>query len=181
MDYEEYMHLHDKTHSPGERAWIVVNSHANQETIALDNLSRQGYDAYCPMIIRRRSHARRVEDVRRPLFSGYLFAGVNKSCERWRPILSTIGVRTLVHFGETLGTIREEFIDSLRRREKDGLITLPETPYRVGQQVRVAGGAFDGVVATILSLDERQRLVVLMDLMKSQVRVKLRSDQVMAL
>jgi transcription antitermination factor NusG len=49
----------------------------------------------------------------------------------------------------------------LRLREKDGLIVLPETPYKVGQQVEFGPGPFDGIVGTILSMDEKQRLVIL--------------------
>lgn len=166
--------------APKSRIWIVANSHTNQERLALEHLTRQNYETYCPMIIRRRSHARRVDMAPRPLFPGYLFISHEPGHTRWRPILSTVGVRTLVHFGETLGTISDDFIHSLRQREKDGLIANPEPSYHVGQQVRLAAGPFDGVVATILSLGEKERLVVLLDIMQRQVRVKVRTDQVTA-
>lgn len=166
--------------APKSRLWIVANSHANQERLALQHLARQNYEAYCPMIMKRRSHARRVDVAPRPLFPGYLFISHDPARARWRPILSTVGVRTLVHFGETLGTISDDFIHSLRQREKDGLIAAPEPSYHVGQQVRLATGPFDGVVATILSLAEKERLIVLMDIMQRQVRVKVRMDQVIA-
>lgn len=159
--------------------WLVVNSHANQEHVAIENLVRQNYETYCPMILKRRSHARRVEEVVRPLFPGYLFVNIGPGRERWRPILSTIGVRAVVHFGETLGKISGEFIHSLRLREKDGLILVPETPYHIGQQVRLGSGAFDGVVATVLAVDEKQRLTILMDILQRQVRVKIKPSQLM--
>jgi transcription termination factor NusG len=54
-------------------AWIVINTHAHREHMALDNLHRQDFEAYCPMIRKRRSHARRIESVLRPLFPNYLF------------------------------------------------------------------------------------------------------------
>jgi transcriptional antiterminator RfaH len=164
---------------PLSRVWLVVNSHANQERVAIGNLVRQHYETYCPMILKRRSHARRVEEVIRPLFPGYLFARLDPLRERWRPIASTIGVRSIVHFGETLGTISDDFIHSLRLRENDGLILSPKTTYQVGQQVRLNAGAFDGVIATVLAVDEKQRLTILMDILQRQVRIKVRHDQVM--
>jgi transcriptional antiterminator RfaH len=143
-------------------------------------LARQNYETYCPMVLKRRSHARRVDEVRKPLFPGYLFIHLAPLRERWRPILSTIGVRKLVHFGETLGTVADGFVQSLRQREKDGVI-LPDAPcYRVGQQVRLSEGPFDGVVATILSMNEKQRLVLLMDVLQRPVRVTVATHQVTA-
>ena len=68
-------------------------------------------------------------------------------------------------------------MQSLKGREVEG--DLPaESPYRVGQQVRLAGGAFDGLVATIIETDEKDRLVVLLDFMNRGMRVKLTSELV---
>lgn len=173
------MNYHSADSALDSKDWIVVNTHANQEQLAINNLVRQAYEAYCPMLLKKRSHARRVEEVARPLFPGYLFVHIGPSGERWRPILSTLGVRTVVHFGETLGRISGDFIHSLRLREKDGLILLPEKPYHVGQQVRLNSGAFDGVVATVLAVDEKQRLTILMDILQRQVRIKVKPSQIM--
>jgi transcriptional antiterminator RfaH len=40
--------------------WAVNNADPHREEIALENLQRQEFTAYCPMLRRRRSHARRV-------------------------------------------------------------------------------------------------------------------------
>ena len=164
----------------GGSRWVVVNTHPHREHIALENLLRQSFVAYCPMIERRIRHARRVKDALRPLFPGYLFVEVDAS-KRWRPILSTFGVRTLVQFGDRLGYVDGGLIDSLRSREVDGVIKKPDEPYRVGQQVRMRGGPFDGLAATIIEMDEKDRLVVLMDLLSQSVKVKVTAADVSAL
>ena len=56
--------------------------------------------------------------------------------------------------------------------------TTSRDPYRVGQQIRLAGGAFDGLVATIIEMHERDRLTVLMDLLNRPVKVKVEETQV---
>src|SRR5262249_29633278 len=71
-----------------EERWIAINTHPHREHIALENLRRQQFEAYCPMLRKRRSHARRVELVLRPLFPNYLFVRANAQLARWRPILS---------------------------------------------------------------------------------------------
>jgi len=161
------------------RRWVAVNTHPHREHIALENLTNQGFDAYCPMVERQVRHARRTRDVRRPLFPGYLFARIDLA-GRWRPILSTFGVRSLVRFGDQLSFVEDGLIDGLKAREVDGVIVKPAEPLRPGQQVRVQGGPFDGLVATIIEMDEKDRLVVLMDLLNQSVKVKVPTNRVTA-
>jgi transcription elongation factor/antiterminator RfaH len=158
--------------------WAVVNTHPHRENVAVDNLQRQAFHAYCPMVRRQRRHARRVSDVLRPLFPGYLFAQVNPESQRWRPMLSTLGVRNVVQCGDRLSLIEDAFVQSLKQREVDGAIARPEHPYQLGQEVRIAGGAFDGLVARIIEMDERDRLTVLMDLLSRPVKVKIDEQQI---
>lgn len=158
--------------------WVAVNTHSHREHIALDNLLRQQFEAYCPMIERRVRHARRTVDVLRPLFPGYLFVRVDPDVQRWRPILSTYGVRALVRFGERLSYVEDGLVESLKAREVEGVIVKPAEPYRIGQQVRMRGGPFDGLAATIIDMDEKDRLVVLMQLLNQSVNVKVASRNV---
>ena len=64
--------------------WMVLTTHAHREEFAIENLVRQEYEAYCPMIVKRIKHARRAYDVKRPPFPGYVF--VERPAERhlWR-------------------------------------------------------------------------------------------------
>jgi transcriptional antiterminator RfaH len=143
--------------------WVVVNTHAHRELLALENLARQKFKVYCPMLRKCVRHARRSQDVLRPLFPGYLFAEVNLDPQHWRPIRSTLGVRTLAPSGDRPGFLDESFIESLKAREIDGAI--PASPYQPDQKGCVASGAFDGVLATILEMEEKDRITVLMDLL----------------
>jgi transcriptional antiterminator RfaH len=165
------------TASPAER-WAVVNTHPHQEHLAVDNLQRQAFATYCPKIRKRRSHARRIERVLRPLFPGYLFVRVG-ALAPWRSILSTYGVRSIVRAGDGPGWIDEAFITNLKAREIDGAVVRPATPYQIGQQVQITAGPFDQLIATIIDMAEKDRLVVLLDFMSRRVRVQLPSVAVM--
>ncbi len=158
--------------------WVVVNTHPHRERVALDHLQRQEFDSYCPLIRRRVSHARRVTDALRPLFPGYVFVRISPTTQRWRPLLSTMGVRNVVRCGGEISLLDDGFVRSLKAREVDGAICRPETPYSVGQQVRISGGAFDGLVATIIEMHERDRMTVLMDLLNRPVKTKVGETQV---
>jgi transcriptional antiterminator RfaH len=84
---------------------------------------------------------------------------------------STLGVRRIVGNGGQPSVLDKDFIRCLRLREVDGVITRPDQPLHAGQQVRIIKGAFEGLVATIIAVDERDRLTLLMDLLKQSVKV----------
>ena len=151
--------------------WAAVNTQPHREAIARENLARQDFDVYCPMLRKRVRHARKAQDVLRPMFPGYLFVRINPELQRWRPIKSTIGVRSIVSCGDRLSLIDQGFIDALKAREINGAIARPDTPFRVGQQIRLAGGPFDGLVGTIIELGDKDRLTVLMNLLNGFVKV----------
>lgn len=163
------------------RKWIVVNTHPHKEALAIENLQRQEFPAYCPLVRKRIRHARREQEVLRPLFPSYVFVQTDTAMHRWRSLSSTFGVRSLMRCGERLSFLHDEFIRSLKAREIEGAITRPESPYIVGQKVRVSGGAFDGLVATIIEMNEKDRLVVLMNFLNGRVKVKLEISNVTAL
>lgn len=158
--------------------WIVVNTHPHKEASAIANLQNQGFKTYCPMLRKRVRHARRSVSVLRPLFPGYLFIELADGSQSWRPVLSTIGVRTVVRNGEEPSRLDALFISALRAREQDGVIVAPPAPFVAGQKVRITDGPFDGTVATIIDLAEKDRLVVLMDILNRPVNVKISARHV---
>lgn len=161
--------------------WAAINTHPHREHVAVENLVRQNFQAYFPRELKRVRHARRVQDVMRPLFPGYVFAQVSSELTMWRPILSTYGVRGLVRFGDRPAYVDGGFIEGLRAREVDGVIAKPAMPYRLGQEVRLNGGPFDGLIGRIIEMNDKDRLVLLTNLLQQDVRLKVTSDSVRAL
>ncbi|MEZ5855417.1 MAG: transcription termination/antitermination NusG family protein [Hyphomicrobiaceae bacterium] len=160
----------DPTEPPA--AWVAVNTHPHKEHFALENLARQEFRTYCPMIRRRVRHARRSMDVLRPMFPGYVFAAVGMDRTEWRPLLSTFGVRSVLRCGDNVSIVPEGFIHALQAREIDGAIARPEQVFHIGQVVTMASGPFDGLVATIVGMDTRDRVTVLLDLLNRPVKVQ---------
>lgn len=156
--------------SGSELRWLALATHPHKERAAEDNLRRQGYDTYCPMLQKTVRHARKSHLVLRPLFQGYIFAGTTLDT-RWKSMHSTVGVRRVLSYGERPCLLSNDFIRALKAREIDGAIVKPANPYKVGQRVRLANGALEGLVARIIDVDEKQRLVLLLDLLNQSVRV----------
>ena len=150
--------------------WIVVATHANREYFAIENLQRQNYVVYCPMLLKHIRHARRAYDAQRPLFPGYIF--LQAATQSWRPISNTFGVRSVVQNGDTLAFLPSGFVESLKARETGGVISRTVTPFKYGQAVAINGGHFDGLVGRILEIRERDRITLLLNLLNQQTKVQ---------
>jgi transcriptional antiterminator RfaH len=162
------------------QAWVAASTQPHKEPTAIANLMRQGFEAYCPMVRKRWRHARKVREVLRPLFPGYVFIAVDPTQRRWRPILSTIGIRTLVRFGDRLGVLPPRFVESLRSHESEGAVSIfyPPSSYVPGDRVRLCEGPFEGVIATVVAVEEHARLQILMQLLNRGVRVRVQANSV---
>jgi transcriptional antiterminator RfaH len=156
---------------PVPEQFAVVNTHPHKERLVIEHLARQGYQGYCPQLLQRVSHARKVSTVLRPMFPGYLFVALNAQGQLWSPISSTVGVRRIVQFGERPALIEGRFIEALKAREIDGSIIRPAAPYQVGDSIRLVGNAFEGVIANIVQLSGKDRITVLFDLLQRTVKL----------
>jgi transcriptional antiterminator RfaH len=166
--------------STAKPVWLVVNTQTHREAIAANNLRKQGYEVYAPVVRKQTRHARRVYEVAAPLFPGYVFVQWRDCNMRWRPILSTVGVRTIVCNGDEPSSLSETVIEALKIREKDGVIVRPASPRNVGHIVRLARGPLEGIAGEIIALGEKDRLVVLMSLLNRPIKVTVSEDQLAA-
>ena len=168
--------------SEANTVWIAVATHANAERQAVQNLKHQGYECYCPYTHVLRRHARRSETVHRPFFPGYLFVRLDLNRDQWRPIIYSRGVRSLVRFGDELGVVPDAVIESLVAGEASGGLKPAPASERleVGQQVSLHGTLFDDFLCTVQSIEARDRVCVLLDLMQQTVKMVVPSENVAA-
>jgi len=157
------------------KRWFVVRTHPNSEFKALAHIQRQGFDAYLPRYIKRRRHARKTEDIQKPLFPGYLFVGMDPTRARWRVLNSTVGVSELIcHTGQP-APVPDDVIDDIRRHEDEsGYVILGEhVGLKKGDRVRITDGSLSDQVGIFDAPSDQQRVFLLLDLLGRQVRVKL--------
>ncbi len=159
--------------------WYVVATKPNCENKALANLRRQQFESYFPCILVRHSHARRVQMVRRPLFSGYVFVRLDPEIARWRSINGTIGVTHILTNNGLPQPLRNGFVDALRTRETDGVVALPPVHYEIGEALEVQDGPFASQIGTMLSADRSGRVRLLMELLGGEVVTTVPHDMVL--
>lgn len=151
--------------------WFVVRTQPRAEERALRHLENQGFKAYLPRYRKQVRHARKTTTVLRPLFPGYLFVSIDVAQQRWRAINGTIGVISLVQFGETPKPISSVIVDAISRREDEtGAVSLAPQGLKKGDHVHVREGAFADHMALLEEVCDRKRAILLLNLMGREVR-----------
>lgn len=162
--------------------WYAVHTHVHGEDTASWHLRRQGFGVYLPKQAKTRRHARRTERIEAPLFPRYLFVSLDAARARWRAIHSTFGVSHLVCFGSEPAPVPEEVIEDLRACENEvGLVDLGRRiRFRKGDRVRLLDGPFSDSIALFDGVSDERRVIVLLELLGRQVRVKVPQETVTA-
>ncbi|MCC8945691.1 transcriptional antiterminator RfaH [Bradyrhizobium sp. USDA 4516] len=162
--------------------WYVVRTQVNAEARAAAGLVRQGFSTYLPRYQKRRSHARKVQFVPRPLFPRYLFVAIDIAAQRWRAIQSTLGVSHLVCVGDRPAAVENGVIDALKSREDEtGFVALARRPaFSPGDTVRIVEGAFVDSLALVEDASDHHRVAVLLNLLGRKVRVLVGADLIAA-
>lgn len=162
--------------------WCAVSTKSNAEDKAVFHLMRQGFRVMLPKHLKRRTHARKVEWVPRPLFPGYLFVEIDPDRSPWRAIRSTVGIFDVIRFGEKPAAVPEEIIDEIAaRQDENGLVkTHDGDNFKPGDAVRVLQGALGEFEALFESSDDRNRVTVLLNMLGRQVRARVSKNAVFA-
>lgn len=155
-------------------SWYAVYTQPNSEEKAVEHLSRQGYDAYLPRHRRIIRHARRRTLALRPLFPRYLFVGLDRLTQQWRPIRSTSGVVGLVASGDEPVPVSVDIVETLRTQENNGAFDLLSSAQRLraGDSVRVIEGPFADLVGRLLGMADHERVYILLELLGRTVRAE---------
>ena len=138
---------------------------------ACQHLERQDFEAFMPLhnaTVRRRGM---LQTVKKPLFPGYLFVGVNEE-QYLRPVNATRGVSKLVSMdGKEPVRVPEKLIGDLQLQTKNGDWAPELEQFEVGQGVEIISGPFAGFRARISAVSEADRIYVLLDMIGQLTKI----------
>jgi len=162
--------------------WFVVQTRPKGEELALQHLERQGFKAYLPRHLKRRSHARKIDWISSPLFPRYLFVMIDVAAARWRAIRSTTGVSDLICQGNSPLAVFPGVVEEIIGRETDeGYVDMSRHPaFRKGDKVVVESGALCDQVGLFESMADNDRVLILLNLLGRQVKTKVSIDDISA-
>ena len=156
----------------------MVVTKPQSEFKAQENLSRQGYETYLPLV--QNSRRRNGKNVKRTeaFFPRYLFISLNKETDNWSPIRSTIGVAGLIRFGGLPAVVPKKLIENLKSNENEfGLQSIEKKELKQGDKVEIIDGPFEGRNAIYQKMKSAERVSVLLDIVGKNTQVTLSIDE----
>jgi transcription elongation factor/antiterminator RfaH len=164
----------------GGRCWYVVKCIARREALAEQQLSRQNFQTFLPLIVSSSNTTRGTGISRQSaFFPGYLFVRLDLSVDRWRSVNGTFGVSSLVSVGGRPTAMPDGMIEQFVERTNEFGELGFEDHLKPGRVVRVVGGPFNSWLGTFAGLDGPGRVRVLLDMMGRPVAVSLLRGSVM--
>jgi len=151
--------------------WYLIHTKILQERVALENLERQGFECFLPLIRAEKLLRGQLQVVQEALFPRYLFIRLATwpESQSWSPIRSTFGVSRLVTFGQTPAKIDDALVSELRAKSESTEVQLRH--FEPGDQVVVTTGPLVGEHAIYQMADGQGRVMVLLNLLSKDVRM----------
>lgn len=156
--------------------WYAIKTHPRKEFYAKSNYENQSFEVFLPVTLRVARHARQVKEVLSPLFPGYLFLYLTDEEKNWVAVSSTRGACGPVRFGDYYPPVPEWFIKGLMARaDEKGLIsvsTREKFGFEPGDRVSVSGPNDTIIEGVLKTLDGKDRAIILLDMLKKQVKTR---------
>jgi len=164
--------------NPDPIPWYVAHTKPRQERVAQENLLRQGYGVYLPLLKVFKALRNQQETRFEPLFPRYIFFQPADARQSIAPVRSTQGIAAIVRFGQVPAVLLPETLKTIQAFEAAYNASSFEeiSSFKPGKAVVVTEGPFAGLEG-LVSMVSEQRVVVLMHLLGQQQRLKFSPHQ----
>ncbi len=162
-----------------DKSWYLIYSKLRKEKSAQENLERQGYKTYLPLICNKvRRRAKSIAMIE-PLFPRYLFIHLDKTSDNWLPIRSTIGVSRIVHFDFIPAQVPDAIVSTLLQNEDEsGLQCVHDAGYQAGDAIRVVDGPIKGYQGIFMAETSQERVVILLNMIGKQSKLTIPGEHI---
>ncbi|MEM1378026.1 MAG: transcription termination/antitermination NusG family protein [Pseudomonadota bacterium] len=148
-----------------ETIWHVIRTQVRMEFAVAYYLGRRNFRAFAPFCFVQTKHARKVTEVRRPVFVRYVMVG--RSAKRdINDALLCPGVSGLVRFRDEPAIVPNKIMAALMDDcDGDGWMKSKDDHpalkwFKPEQKVKINSGPLEGFIAQINALDDDGRLSV---------------------
>ena len=151
--------------------WIAVYTKPRHEKTVSNELHKKGYEVYLPLLKERRKWSDRKKWIEFPLFRSYLF--VRTDIKNALFVVQTYGVVKIIKFGEKIGIVKNEIINSIKLMIEGGYKPEPLDYFIKGDPVIVKEGPLKGLIGEVIRIDNNDRLIVRIDAIQHSVSIQI--------
>ena len=161
----------DKATSYGEALWYAVSTRSRQEKSAASMLENLEVAHFLPLVEEERQWSDRKQKVTLPLFPGYMFVQIARSCEFQLRVLKVPGIVDFVGNRNGPLAIPEREIENVRALVSHGVGCSPHPFLKAGDRVRVVRGALAGVEGILSRRGAQSNLVISVEMIQRAISV----------
>jgi transcription antitermination factor NusG len=159
--------------APDGVQWYAVHTRARHEKMVAERLREQGMESFLPLVKQTHRWSDRQKTVELPLFSCYVFARMAADGKDRLRACGTQGVLQIVGTRGAGLAIPDEQIDAVRLLLAEQLPCSNHPFLKIGQRVRICGGAMDGVEGVLLASNGDRTLIVSVDVIQRSLAVRI--------
>jgi len=161
--------------------WYALHTRPRHEKLVAQRLNERGVETFLPIVTEVHRWSDRKKSVQLPLFGCYVFAKFVPNRSDRLQVLRVGGVLGLVGSRGEGTPIPDQQVDAVRILVEGA---LPWTPYpflKIGQRVRIRGGALEGLEGILVSRNGNHTLVISVDALQRSLAVRVEGYQVEAI
>lgn len=158
-----------------DKKWCIAQIKPNSYNSAIQNLERQGFETFLPKmeITQRQKNKFLVKNVY--VFPGYMFVCFDPLIITWTKINSTYGVSKVLAFNKKPSEISSDLILELKNRYEINSNPTQNEKLQKGDSIKFYTGPFADLIAKVESVDEKNRIWILLEAMGGYQRLKLQN------
>lgn len=150
--------------------WYVVYSKPRKEQSAQFHLHSKGLEVFFPRLLLPQSATVRRRIV--PLFPNYLFVRIRVFSQEYFYVRWSPGVKRFVSFQGTPTPLDENIVAFLMQQADPTGIIQARSNLKLGHEVQITGGPFDGLVGIIQEPPtSKGRVKILLTLLNRETKV----------
>jgi transcription antitermination factor NusG len=165
--------LDDTTGVKAQEPWYAVRTRSRHERVVCDQIDADGFESYLPTVQQSRQWTDRKKLIDFPLFPGYVFVRPPDFCAQKTQILRKVGVIGFVSNGRIAAQIPDSELNGVRLLLQNRIPHASHPYLQVGQRIRVTDGGLRGIEGILVSLGNKNGLVVSIDSIQKSLIIQL--------
>ena len=158
-----------------DKKWLIAQIKPNSYDMATLNLTRQGFETFLPKMEITQRENKKFITKNVYVFPGYIFVCFDPRITNWTKINSTYGVSKILAFNNKPSEISSNLILELKNRYEINSNLTQKSNLQKGDSIKFYAGPFADLIAKVESVDENNRIWVLLEGMGGYQRLKLQN------
>jgi transcriptional antiterminator RfaH len=158
---------------PENLAWFAVQTRPRNEKKVSLGLQEKGIHSFLPLRKERRQWSDRQQWIELPLFLQYVFVQIPTTVESRVNVLRTTGVLRFAGAPWCGTPVPNEQIENLRAIVDQRMPLALHEFVKVGERVRIRGGALNGIEGVLTEIKNDKSLVVSVELIQKSVALRI--------